>query len=172
MYVIAVVAGVFAGAALLKARQIDATELGRENFTSGSIVVDRRQPAAGHAPAGAAPPPPRVAPVAPQATPTSTEGPLALDLDGLLLPLRSGSALDLSIEPALAGRGAGILGQIVPHPTRANVLGLQNAGDKTWTARLRDGSQQMIEKNQNIRLAPGVQIDFGGGLTGRVVPAG
>ena len=102
----------------------------------------------------------------------SAEQPLALDIDGMMLPLRGGASLDLGAEPALGGRGKGVVGQIVPHPSRAHVLGLRNGGTIAWTARLRDGSQQVIEQNQNIRLAPGVQIDFGGGLTGRVVPLG
>lgn len=168
-YVVAVIAAVGAGAALLKARQIDAAELGRENFTSGSILVER-PPAA--QPAARPPmPEPTVQPVAQPAS-QKTEKPLALDIEGLILPLRSGAALDLAAEPALGGRGAGVRGQIVPHPTRANVIGLQNAGDTAWTARLRDGSQQVIERNQNIRLAAGVQIEFGAGLSGRVVALG
>ena len=71
-----------------------------------------------------------------------------------------------------AGGEPDILVAVVQHPTRANVLGLRNAGAAAWTARLRDGSQQVIDRDQNIRLAAGVQIDFGGGLTGRVVKVG
>jgi hypothetical protein len=80
--------------------------------------------------------------------------------------------VDLGVEPALAGRGTGIVGAIVPHPSRANVLGLRNSGGGTWTVRLRDGSQQTIARDQNIRLAPGVEIDFGNALIGRVVTVG
>jgi RsiW-degrading membrane proteinase PrsW (M82 family) len=167
-YGVALVCAIFAGAALLKARQIDASELGRENFTSGSILVDRPPPQPAPAPAAAAVVNPGPAP----AKRPSAEQPLALDIDGMMLPLRGGGSLDLGAEPALGGRGKGVVGQIVPHPSRAHVLGLRNGGTIAWTARLRDGSQQVIEQNQNIRLAPGVQIDFGGGLTGRVVPLG
>ncbi|HYE47827.1 MAG TPA: PrsW family glutamic-type intramembrane protease [Caulobacter sp.] len=165
-YVVAVVSAIGAGACLLKARQIEATVYGRENLTGGSIIVDRPPVA----------PRPVAQPVhnpgpAPAKRP-SADQPLALDIDGMTLPLRGGAVLDLGAEPALGGRGQGVTGQVVPHPSRAHVLGLRNSGTIAWTARLRDGSQQVIEQNQNIRLAPGVQIDFGGGLTGRVVPLG
>lgn len=167
-YVMSGVGTVFAVAALLKARQIDASEFGGDRDTMGSIIVDRP----------AAPPPlsptpqagPAPAPAAPRAK--AENRPLVLDVEGLTIPLRGGGSLDLGAEPALGGRGAGVMGQIVPHPTKANVLGLKNTGQAAWTARLRDGSQQMIEQGQNIRLAAGVQIDFGGALAGRVVAVG
>ena len=170
-YVISLAGTVFAVAALLKARQIDAVEFGRENDTQGSILVER-PPAPAPAPAPALAP--AAAPQAPAAAPRSRADnrPLALDVEGLVIPLRGGGALDLAAEPALGGRGSGVRGLIVPHPTKANVLGLKNTGDTAWTARLRDGSQQMIEQGQNIRLAAGVQIDFGGSLAGRVVAVG
>lgn len=97
---------------------------------------------------------------------------LALDIEGMQIPLRADGNFDLSAEPALGGRGAGVVGAIVPHPTRANVLGLRNSGTVPWTARLRDGSQQAIERDQNIRLAPGTTISFGNGLFGSVVKLG
>jgi hypothetical protein len=89
-----------------------------------------------------------------------------------MLPLRPGGRVDLAAEPALGGRGAGIIGLVIPHPTRANVLGLRNDGPVPWTAQLRDGSRQMIERDQSIRLAPGVAITFGDGLGGAVVKLG
>ena len=115
--------------------------------------------------------PPVQAPTATMGAPQAPET-LALDLEGLSIPLRGGGTVDLGAEPALGGRGTGVVGAIVQHPTRANVLGLRNAGAAAWTARLRDGSQQVIDRDQNIRLAAGVQIDFGGGLTGHVVKVG
>jgi hypothetical protein len=126
-------------------------------------------------PAATAPPaaPAYVPPLqTPTMHPSAAAEALALDIEGLSIPLRGGSTVDLGAEPALGGRGAGVVGAVVPHPTRANVLGLRNAGGGSWTARLRDGSQQLIERDQNIRLAPGVQIEFGGGLVGRVVQVG
>lgn len=172
-YVMSAAGTIFAVAALLKARQIHASQFGGNNETMGSIVVDRPPVPS---PAAAPPPAPAAAPraPAPAAAPRARADnrPLVLDVEGLTIPLRSGGSIDLGAEPALGGRGAGVMGQIVPHPTKANVLGLKNTGPTAWTARLRDGSQQMIEQGQNIRLAAGVQIDFGGALAGRVTAVG
>ena len=171
-YVVAMAASVGAVACLLKARQMSIAVGGPAPDTFGSIIVDRPRPKplppAPPPPPTYAPPPPTFAPP----PPVATELPLALEVEGLMIPLRGGGTIDLGAEPALGGRGTGILGAIVPHPTRANVLGLRNGGGTAWTARLRDGSQQVIERDQNIRLAPGVQIEFGNTLSGRVVTVG
>lgn len=136
-------------------------------------------------PYGAFPPAPPPAPVFPPpiappsdvteasaSSVTSGEQPLSLEIDGLLIPIRAGEAVDFSAEPALGGRGAGARGDVVPHPTRPGVLGLRNSGEDAWTAHLRDGRAQQIDRDQNVRLAPGVRIDFGGGLIGAVVARG
>lgn len=137
-------------------------------------------------PQAAAPPPTTPPPItappttAPPATAPPTTTPpaaaaaeaLALNIDGMMMPLRAGGRLDLGAEPALGGRGAGIVGAIIPHPTRANVLGLRNEGTAGWKARLRDGSEQVIEHDQSIRLAVGVEIFFADGLAGAVVKLG
>lgn len=174
-YPISIAVVVFAIAALLKGRQIDAARGTGAADTSGSIIVER--PAAPQAPV-AAPPPlrpvaasPAPAPAAPSNT-ASAERPVVLQIAGIVLPLRAGEIVDLGSEPALGGRGAGVHGTVVPHPTRPNVLGLRNSGKGNWTARLRDGSRQMIEAGHNVRLAPGVSIDFGDGLVGAVEAAG
>jgi RsiW-degrading membrane proteinase PrsW (M82 family) len=153
--------------ALLKARQIEGSVAGAAPIdTSGSIVVDR-----------AARPTPMPAPLQPAHAPTPMPPPnpasgpaqaLALDIDGFIVPLRAGSRFEPAAEPALAGRGAGVVGEIVAHPTRPGVLGLRNSGAGLWTARLRDGGVQTIEPNQNVRLAPGVVIAFDQGLVGAV----
>lgn len=176
-YGVAIAAAVVVVAALLKARQLEASQLGRTNESFGSIVVDRPPVARAAAPV---PPRPAPAPPSPPVTamphaiptpPAAVPELLALDVEGLRIPLRAGMTMDLEGEPALGGRGAGVIGAIVAHPTRAGVLGLRNGGGESWNARLRDGRQQSIGPDQNIRLAPGVEIDFGGGLTGRVVGA-
>ncbi len=175
-YVIAGISAVGLVAAILKARHIDAKEAGRAAESFGSIVVenDHKQKAK---PATTASPPPAQATAAP--TPAPAAAPtvakaeiLMLDIEGLQIPLRANSAFDLGSEPALNGRGAGVTAAVVPHPTRKNVIGLRNSGASAWSATLRDGSTQMIEINQNIRLAPGVTIDFGGNLIGTVVGLG
>lgn len=165
-YVVAGICAVAVVGALLKARQLEAAYAGAKPLeTSGSILVDR---AATPAPQHAAPAPhyaPTPAP-APVAAPAATASPsavadvLALDIDGFVLPLRAGGRIDLAAEPALGGKGAGIIAEVVAHPTRPGVLGLRNAGAGVWTARLRDGGVQTIENNQNVRLAAGVVLAF------------
>ena len=157
----------FAVAALLKSRQLDAASGGSVQETGGSIIVER---------APSAQPAPAAAPIAPApqvaSAPAKPEGPIMLNVNGVMLPLRAGEGLNFSDEPALGGKGAGVSGTVVPHPTRKNVLGLRNSGNSAWTARLRDGSKQVIDSGQNVRLAPGVSINFGDGLIGSVEAAG
>lgn len=191
-YVIAGIAAVGVTAAMLKARQMEYARTGAAAETSGSIVVDRRgaapvmpaapaamapafaapvAPPAPPAPAAFTPPQPQAAPVAPAAPAAAAEA-IALDIDGMMMPLRAGGAVDLAAEPALGGRGAGVKGSVISHPTRANVLGLRNDGTGAWSAVLRDGSTQMIAHDQSIRLAAGVRIQFADGLSGSVVKVG
>lgn len=164
-YVVAGVSVLLAIACLLKARQLDLAMRGPAAETGGSIIVtpeNRPQPA----PVATMPPVAQ----APVSAPVSGVAQiLVLDIEGLHIPLRANQTVDLSAEPALGGRGAGVSGVVVPHPTRQNVLGLRNSGSVAWVARLRDGSQQQIDRDQNIRLAPGVSIAFGNGLFGSVV---
>ncbi len=171
-YVVAGACAVGVVGAILKARQLEsAMGAAAPLETSGSIVVDR----------AAHPAPQAFAPVTPQAAytpaphgaphgapaPTAVDA-LALDIDGFIIPLREGGRIDLAAEPALGGRGAGVIGDIVAHPTRPGVLGLRNAGAGAWTARLRDGGVQTIEHNQNIRLAAGVVLAFDHTVTAAV----
>lgn len=178
LYVVALLCAVALVACLLKARQIDASRTGAPVDTQGSILVERATPAAAYPapqPQAYAPPPaytptpsaPPQAAAAP-APSASAELPLALDIDGFVIPLRAGGRVDPGAEPALGGRGAGVIGEVVAHPSRPGVLGLRNAGSGLWTARLRDGGVQTIEANQNVRLAPGVVIAFSADLIGAV----
>lgn len=184
-YVVAAFAAVFAAGVILKARQIHQSLHGAPAETDGSIIIDRRPGAPAAAFAGAAPgfpaaAPPVFPPMAPPAAPQPAAAPppearpqeLAIDVDGLLIPVRAGGGIDLGAEPALGGRGAGVKGSVVAHPSRPGILGLRNSGDIGWTAHLRDGSTQRIERDQNVRLAPGVRIDFGDGLFANVVARG
>ena len=70
--------------------------------------------------------------------------------------------------PSLAGRGNGVVGEVAVHPRNPGVIGLKNLGSGTWYARMRDNSVQPIEPNKNVRLVPGMAIDFGGGILGTV----
>ncbi len=167
--------GVFLVACLLKARQI-AMSHGRYTDTYGSIVVgadaaaDAPQPAAPAAapranPAPAAAPQANPAPAAAPASAPPAAAELRLVFESATLPVAVGP-LDLSQIPALAGATAA---EITQHPVRADVLGLKNNGSGDWTATLRDGSLQTINPGRNIRLANGVKIDFGAGITAEVL---
>lgn len=118
----------------------------------------------GATPAPQAPQAPQTMPVAP----TAANVPLALSVAGLSMPLTPGARLDLSTVPSLAGRGNGVVGEVAVHPRNPGVIGLKNLGGGTWYARMRDNSVQPIEPNKNVRLVPGMAIDFGGGILGTV----
>jgi RsiW-degrading membrane proteinase PrsW (M82 family) len=165
-YAVAGASAVALVGALLKARQLEAfgTNAGALE-TSGSIVVDRTAQPAQRIPSPVQLTPLPVAPAMPGQA-------LVLDIDGIVIPLREASQLNLGAEPALAGRGAGVLGEVVAHPTRPGVLGLRNTGGGAWTARLRDGGVQTIEPSQNVRLAPGVIIAFSVDINGNIRTVG
>lgn len=142
-------------ACLLKARQMEQAA-GRETDSYGSIVVEKPAPAPAPAPAAAPAPAPAPAPATAKA-----EAPIALAIGEFQIALSAGKSIDLGQEPALGGKGAGIVGEVTQHPTRPDVLGLKNTGTAEWTATLRDGSTTTIESGRNLRLAPGVKVTFG-----------
>ncbi len=163
------VGGVFLVSCLLKARQLERS-LGRTVDTYGSIVVQPRQPAPAPAPQAAPQTTPQSAPApsAPQTPAASSSPPPAGGAIRLMfpsgpVPVVMGAQLDL------AHLSADIRAEVTQHPSRADVLGLRNNGAASWSATLRDGSVQQIDAGRNIRLAPGVKIDFGGGVVAEVV---
>lgn len=163
VWVSALISGALLLACLLKARQMEQSA-GRESDSFGSIVVER--PAAPEAPKleTAAPAPT----AAPAAAPAAVKV-LALAVGETQMAILPGGKIDLGAEPALKGKGAGITGEITQHPTRPNVLGLKNTGAEPWQATLRDGSNSVIEPQRNLRLAPGVSIQFADGLDAKVI---
>lgn len=171
-YPIQIATVVAAVGCLLKARQLAMVDGEARPETFGSIIVQKEKPPAKPKPASLATQTPLHSspPSRPPHATATIEQVLTLNINGISFPLRAGEAIDLADEPALESQGRGIAGMVVAHPSRANVLGLRNSGAMAWTARLRDGSQQMIEPGQNIRLAANVQIEFGNGLHGLVAP--
>jgi RsiW-degrading membrane proteinase PrsW (M82 family) len=157
-------------ACLLKARQIEASRAGAAD-TGGSIIVGfeprpapaAAQPAAAARPAAA----PVVAmPVRPAAaTPTA----VALAIAGERLALTTGGRIDLGAFAALAGRGAGLVGEVVAHPRDPSVIGLRNIGSTDWTVTLVDGRSETVTPAKNVRLTAGVRIAFADGIVGLVV---
>ncbi|MEM1229664.1 MAG: PrsW family glutamic-type intramembrane protease [Pseudomonadota bacterium] len=177
------ISAVLVVACLLKAKQLEQS-MGRSVQTYGSIVVDHSggsSAAAAAAPAAPAPsaPAPATSSTQPQASvqqePSATAENTApaqnlrLIFDQATIPILLGRALDLSQVSALAGIEDELRAEVTQHPTRADVLGLKNLGKSPWVATLRDGSQQRIVPERNIRLANGVTIDFGAGLVAEVM---
>lgn len=186
-YLSAGLGGAFLVACLLKARQMEMS-LGRTVESYGSIVVGAElagSPVSAAGPAPVEPPPaaPQVegpaattsgagqtaspqaaAPATAPAAQSGTTAELRLLFDAATVPVKVGP-LDLS---SVAG-GAAINAEVTQHPSRTDVLGLKNLGQQSWTATLRDGSQQEIASQRNIRLADGVKIDFGSGVSAEVM---
>jgi serine/threonine protein kinase len=60
-----------------------------------------------------------------------------------------------------------IVGEVIAHPVRGDVLGLCNRSGGPWSVTLPDGEIRIVEATKSVRIAPGTAIDFGGPL-GRV----
>jgi DNA-binding helix-hairpin-helix protein with protein kinase domain len=56
-----------------------------------------------------------------------------------------------------------ILGTVVPHPSRPELVGLRNETDEQWWAWLPTGTSQVVDHGRSIRLEPGTRIDLGRG---------
>lgn len=152
-YLATAVTAVVYVACLLKARQINA-KLGATRNDYGSIVImpgDR--PTSQLMPMSATTPPVK--------PPSSNEPKAYLFIAGERIAVYPGKSLDLS---PLSGKGIDLNGlslEVTTHPTRIDVIGLKNTGTLIWKVTLRDGGQIKLEPGRNIRIAPGVQIDFG-----------
>ena len=68
------------------------------------------------------------------------------------LPLRGGDRVELG------GRG---LAEVALNPNNADMLGLKNISDKSWTATTPDGTVRMVDAGRSIRLIAGTQFQFG-----------
>lgn len=172
LYVIGIATVVGYLACLLKARQIQMAQFGAPADTGGSILVGARPGAAPvpppvPAPAPAyAPPPPSMptapapsVPAGPPVAATPAPGRLALVVAGKRWPLEPGGRLDLA---------PGLSAEITQHPQNPSVIGLRNLGEAGWNVTLPDTRQQRVEPQKNIRLSPGLRIEFGNGTVGLV----
>ncbi len=158
-------------ACLLKARQIEASRSGTAADTAGSIVVGfEPRPAPAPAPSAASPARPiAVAPAPRPAAAAAPEGALVLVIAGDRLRLTAGMWIDLGSLDGLAGRGAGLSGEVVVHPRDPTVLGLRNTGTTDWTATLVDGRSERVTPAKNVRLVAGIRIAFADAVVGLVV---
>ncbi len=53
------------------------------------------------------------------------------------------------------------VGEVVPHPTQAGVVGLRNVSERSWHVKASTGSAQEVPPGKSVRIAPGSIIDFG-----------
>ena len=151
-------------ACLLKARQIN-MNLGRALDTYGSIVVmpgDR--PTAELMPLTTAP-----KTIFRNAN-VGNKPDAVIVIGDARMPVFAGRVVDFDPSRKAGIDTSGLEAEITRHPTRPDVIGLKNVGAKTWTAILRDGKRIEMLNGRNIRLAPGVQIDFGVGPIASVEP--
>lgn len=141
-------------ACLLKARQINAS-LGAVRNDYGSIVImpgDR--------------PTAELLPMSVQAKPVVVEAvspKLSIVIGDIRLKAVPSKPVDFSLLAATGLDISGLGAEVSMHPTRADVIGLKNTGSLTWRAILRDGKRIELETGRNLRLASGMQIDFGVG---------
>lgn len=144
-------------ACLLKARQIS-TKVGATRDDYGSIVImpgDR--------------PTSQLMPLTATPAPTIADNPATpqpgafLVMGSVRLRASAGEPVDFQPLNAQGLETSGLSAEVTRHPTRSDVIGLKNTGARTWTAILRDGKRMELETGRNIRLAAGVQIDFGAG---------
>ncbi len=54
-----------------------------------------------------------------------------------------------------------MIGEVVPHPSRADVLGLQNRSQDPWEARLATGETHTVYPGKSIRISPDLALDLG-----------
>ena len=54
-----------------------------------------------------------------------------------------------------------IVGEVVEHPTRPDVLGLRNESQGTWEATFVNGDQGLILPGRSVRVDPGLTLNFG-----------
>jgi hypothetical protein len=135
-------------ACILKARQLEGQRSHNQvQPDDGSIVAGQSASAATSAGTSAGP----VAAVR-----SST---FQLLIEGRIIPLQPGLRLDVGRLPGL-GHANGVVFAVTTHPKDPTIMGLQNLGDKPWTA-IHGGSPKQIDPQRNIRVSRGTLIAFG-----------
>ncbi|MEO6712552.1 MAG: hypothetical protein ABIM89_03875 [Mycobacteriales bacterium] len=95
--------------------------------------------------------------------------PVRLEFGGRSLVLRAGARLTRH-HLRRDYDYAHVLGEVVAHPSRAGVWGLRNLSDATWAMTLSEGdASNDVPPGRAAGLVPGAVIDFGGGITARIV---
>jgi RsiW-degrading membrane proteinase PrsW (M82 family) len=140
-------------ACLLKARQLEGKKSHLASGPDGSIVVGSSTARA------------------PSQTATSSllqpegqasrvrESTFQLLVEGRIIPLQPGLRLELGKLPGLV-HAKGIVVGVTTHPKDASIMGLQNLGERPWTA-VYQGAPKQIDPQRNIRVSHGTLIAFG-----------
>ena len=161
----ALVAYVFLGTLILKARQISPTRA--SNFAS---VVAR--PVVHHTASQSVSPSPQPAPVRPSPqsvtvppSPSVVPQPVPVPSAAFLLALPHGR-VELTPDARLTERqlgygGSAIAAEVNRSPHDARVLGLKNLSAIPWTATLPDGTSHTVVLDRSMRLIEGMTIRFG-----------
>ena len=98
----------------------------------------------------------------------SSKGSYQLCIRGRRIPLNVGSRLGAGQIAGLETKKAdGAVAEVTAHPNDPKQLGLKNLSTRPWKATMPDGSRKDIGVGKNVRLVPGVEIDFGV-LKGRI----
>ncbi|HTL84153.1 MAG TPA: serine/threonine protein kinase [Acidimicrobiia bacterium] len=54
-----------------------------------------------------------------------------------------------------------VIGKVVAHPSRPDLLGMQNCTESAWEAHLPSGETHAVEPGRSIRLSSGLELDLG-----------
>ena len=93
--------------------------------------------------------------------PSPKEG-YQLCIRGRRFPLNVGSRLGTREIAGLETTEAdGSVAEVTAHPNDPKQLGLKNLSKRRWKVIMPDGSKKEVGVGKNVRLVPGVEIDFG-----------
>jgi hypothetical protein len=99
-----------------------------------------------------------------------SDAPFQLRIRGRRIPLALGSRLTASDVAGLeTTEPDGAVAEVAAHPKDPDTLGLKNLSKRPWSVTMANGEQKQVEPGKNVRLASGVNINFGV-LEGVVVP--
>ena len=98
------------------------------------------------------------APIAPEAAPI---GRFSIGTGEDRYALDAGSAIDFGTLFGDRGAPAGALGEIDPHPTEPNALGLTNTGAAPWVSTTPTGATVSVPQGRSLPVAAGTRIAFG-----------
>jgi hypothetical protein len=65
------------------------------------------------------------------------------------------------LNPSNAAAAGKLIGRVVRHPDRPDLIGLENLTTAPWRVVLPNGDEATVVPNKRIRIEPGVRIDFG-----------